>query len=60
MQKVIEFNGRGFWSSKVDIESLNEKIEQLNNEGWKVKSMVPNTSFAGSVISYSLLLETHK
>ncbi|RYV02161.1 hypothetical protein SOPP22_11395 [Shewanella sp. OPT22] len=58
MQKIVEFTNRGFWSSKVGIEALNEKIYQLNNDGWIVKSMVPNTSFGGVVTSYSLLLET--
>lgn len=57
MQKIVEFSRKNFWTSRVDLTWLNEEIFKLNNEGWVVKSMTPNTSFFGVVTSYSLLLE---
>lgn len=58
MQRIVEYSCKGFWTSRVDFDGLNELIFKLNSEGWIVQSMVPNTSFAGTVTSYSLLLES--
>ena len=57
MQKIIEFKHKKFWSSQVDIRSLNNKISELNKDGWKIKSMTSNTTLFGVIISYSLLIE---
>ncbi|WP_119394396.1 DUF4177 domain-containing protein [Salinibius halmophilus] len=56
-QKVIEFGKRNFWSSKLDIEALNEKISQLNADGWKVVSITPNSALGGGVVSYTIFVE---
>ncbi len=57
MQRVLEFKKLNFWSSKLDISKLNEKIFQLNNDGWVLTSLISNTHFLGGVASYTLLLE---
>ena len=57
MQRIVEFKARNFWSSKVDISELNEKIQQYNSEGWRVLQATPISTFAGVVAGYSLLLE---
>ncbi|MBD3586716.1 hypothetical protein HHX48_13290 [Salinimonas sp. HHU 13199] len=57
MQRVFQFKARGFWSSEVDINKLNDKITRFNNSGWQVVSMTTNTTLFGAVVSYSLLLE---
>lgn len=58
MQRVIEFKKKNFWSSKMDINVLNEKISALNNDGWVIKSITPNSTFIGIVTSYTLLVES--
>lgn len=57
MQKVIEFKKKGFWSSQVDLNSLNNKISELTKEGWVIKSLTPNTSLFGLVTSYTMFIE---
>jgi len=57
MQKIIEFQKKTFWASRLDIDALNEQISSLNKEDWVVKSVVPNSALFGGVISYTLLLE---
>ncbi|MEW6997474.1 DUF4177 domain-containing protein [Colwelliaceae bacterium BS250] len=57
MQKIIEFKSKNFWSSQVDINSLNNKISELNKDGWVIKSIIPNTTLFGAVISYTLMIE---
>ncbi len=56
-QKLVEFGSKGSWSSRVDMDALNEQIAAFNTEGWLVKTVIPNTSFAGTVASYSILFE---
>ncbi|MBE8168522.1 MAG: hypothetical protein HAW66_09180 [Shewanella sp.] len=58
MQKIIEYRKRNFWSSQLDLESLNKQIFELNKDGWFVKAITPNTAFIGVVTSYTLLLES--
>lgn len=57
MQRVIEFKKKSFWLSSVDHEQLNEKIAQLNREGWQVISIATNNTAGGRIHSYSLLVE---
>ena len=57
MQKIIEFKKRNFWSSQVDINQLNDKIYQLNQDGWRVLTVTANNSYFSGVFSYTLLLE---
>lgn len=57
MQKIIEFQKKTFWTSRIDMNALNEQISSLNKEGWVIKSVVPNSALFGGVTSYTLLLE---
>ena len=57
MQKVIEFRKTRF-SGGVDIVALNDRIQELNQDGWKVINAVPLTGFYGQVHGYTLFIET--
>ena len=57
MQKVIEFKKHNFWSNQIDLEKLNEKIAELNKDGWTVKSITSSHAFLGRIMSYTLLVE---
>ena len=57
MQRVFEFKKKNFWSSQVDLNALNEKISQLNKDGWAIKSITPNSSLFGIILSYTILVE---
>ncbi|MBU2886439.1 DUF4177 domain-containing protein [Gilvimarinus agarilyticus] len=57
MQKVIVFRKMSFWTSQPDMLKLNQKIQSLNKDGWKVQSIVPNVSMVGVIRSFTLLLE---
>jgi len=57
MQQVIVFKKRSFLASDVDITRLNEKIAQLNVDGWRVVQVASNSSLMGLPVSYTLLVE---
>ena len=57
LQKVIEFKELSFWGSQPDIKKLNEKIESLNRDGWKVVNITSNVNIVGIARSYLLLVE---
>lgn len=57
MQRVIEFKSTSFWTSRPDLDKLNEKIFQLNRDGWKILSITPNAGFSGIVRSYTIFME---
>ena len=56
MQKVIEFRKNRFLGG-VNIAALNDRIQKLNQDGWKVISAVPITGFYGQVHGYTLFIE---
>ena len=56
MQKVIEFRNTRFMGG-VNIAALNDRIQELNQDGWKVISAVPITGFYGQVHGYTLFIE---
>ena len=61
MQKVIEFRKTRFLGG-VDIAALNDRIQELNQDGWKVINAVPLTGFMAkcTVIHYLLKLTSFK
>ena len=61
MQKVIEFRKARFLGG-VDIVALNDRILELNQDGWKVINAVPLQVFMGkcTVIHYLLKLTSFK
>ncbi|GAA72462.1 hypothetical protein CWC14_03665 [Pseudoalteromonas sp. S3260] len=59
MQKVIEFRKARFLGG-VDIVALNDRILELNQDGWKVINAVPLTGFYGQVHGYALLIENEE
>lgn len=57
MQQVIQYRKLSFWSSRLDLNALNEKIAQLNQDGWHVKSVIPHVGLLGVLSAYTLLIE---
>jgi len=57
LQSIFVFEGRKFWSNRLDVERLNEKILELNMSGWIVKSVSPSFSILGMNRSYTILME---
>lgn len=57
MQKIIEFKKTGFLGS-VDLNALNEKIYQLNQDGWRVVNIAPITGSFGQTKGYALVIES--
>lgn len=57
MQKIVEFKKRNFWSSRIDMTLLNEKIEQYNKDGWMVINITPIFTLFGVVSGYTLLIQ---
>ena len=57
MQMVVEFAERSFWGGRVSGTRLNEKVADLNMEGWRVVSIATNQTIWGHTRSYSLLVE---
>ncbi len=59
MKKVILFsNTKKWWHECPDIDLMNTKISEMENEGWDVISISANTNFLGFVTSYTILLES--
>lgn len=59
MQKIIEFKKTRFFGG-VNVEALNEKIYQLNQDGWKVINVSSITGFFGEANGYALLIENNE
>ncbi|MBE0377435.1 MULTISPECIES: hypothetical protein [Pseudoalteromonas] len=59
MQKIIEFKKTRFFGG-ADIKALNEKIYQLNQDGWKVINVSSITGFFGEANGYALLIENNE
>ncbi len=57
MQRVFEYRNRSFWSSRIDLTKLNDKLVELNRDGWTVKSVTPNSTLVGIVLSYTIFME---
>ena len=57
MQKVVEFKTRNFWSSQLNLDTLNEEVTKYNNQGWRVIQVTPVSSFSAHIRSVLLLLE---
>ncbi|MBB1507265.1 hypothetical protein H5203_17440 [Pseudoalteromonas sp. SG41-1] len=61
MQKIIEFKKqRGFFRGGIDIDALNERIYQLNQDGWKVINVSASAGLYGQVYAYILLIENEE
>lgn len=58
MQRVVVFRKLSFWSSQPDIGKLNEKIAELNRDGWRVMGIAPASGITGMIRSYTLLVES--
>ncbi len=56
-QRILEFKKKNFWTSQIDTSAMNEKLAELNQQGWQAKSVAANRSFAGVTMSYTVLLE---
>ena len=59
MQKIVEFRKRRFWSSRIDVKQLNERIEHYNQDGWSVVNVTPIFTLFGVVNGYALLIQNN-
>jgi hypothetical protein len=58
MRKIVNVSKKKSWfSAEPDLELLNQQIEDIEKEGWKVISIATNYNLFGAISSYSLLLE---
>ena len=58
MRKIVNVSKKKSWfSAEPDLELLNQQIEDIEKEGWKVISIATNCNLFGAISSYSLLLE---
>jgi len=57
MKRVIEFKKRNFWSSKLDVDALNERLNELSKDGWQLISIQPVSTFLGVITAYILVIE---
>jgi len=58
MRKIVTVSKKKHWfASEPDLELLNQQIEEMEKDGWKVLSVATNCHFLGGISSYSLLIE---
>ncbi|MDP4487633.1 MULTISPECIES: hypothetical protein [Pseudoalteromonas] len=59
MRRVVIFNKKKhfFWP-RPDVNSLNQEIEQIEQDGWKVLSVTANCDFLGYISSFTILIES--
>ena len=57
MQRVVVFRKLSVWSGQPDLDKLNEKIAELNRDGWRVTDVAPASGITGMIRSYTLLVE---
>ena len=58
MRKIVNVSKKKHWfSAEPDLELLNQQIEEIEKESWKVISIATNCNLLGAISSYSLLLE---
>lgn len=61
MLKVELFNKKKkWWSTSIDLDLLNARIVELENEGCKIQSLRENVNFMGEIASYLILIEDNK
>jgi len=58
LRRVLEFKERRFWIGDVNLALLNEQIQDIEKDGWRVVSVTPSSDFLGRVSSYTLLIES--
>ncbi|PHI38918.1 hypothetical protein CBQ28_02640 [Pseudoalteromonas sp. GCY] len=59
MRRVVIFNKKKhFFSPGPDVELLNQEIEQIEQDGWKVLSVTANCDFLGNIGSFTILIES--
>ena len=59
MQKVVEFKKKRFFGG-IDIEALNQRVFELGQAGWQVKTITTATGVYGQITSVLLLIENNK
>ncbi|AXV64035.1 MULTISPECIES: hypothetical protein [Pseudoalteromonas] len=59
MQKIIEFKKKRFLGG-LDITALNQKVYELGQSGWQVKTITTATGFYGQITAVLLLVENNE
>lgn len=59
MRKVVVFEKtKKWWHESPDLELLNGRIAEIENDGWNVISVSANTNFFGIIASFTILIES--
>ncbi|MEZ7277117.1 hypothetical protein [Pseudoalteromonas sp. 68 DY56-GL68] len=59
MQKIVVFKKKRFFGG-IDIDALNQKVFELGQAGWQVKTITTATRFFGQITSILLLIENNE
>ena len=58
--KVLDVIAKGFFGGKVDFQALNEKLDELGEEGWEVVGMEDTNMYEGASRSMVVILKREK
>jgi hypothetical protein len=58
--KVLDVVAKGFFGGKVDFLALNEKLDELGEEGWEVVAMEDTNMYEGASRSIVVILKREK
>ena len=55
--KVLDVIAKGFFGEKIDFQALNEKLDELGEEGWEVAAMEDTNIYEGASRSIVVILK---
>jgi len=58
--KVLDVIAKGLFAGKIDFEALNEKLDELGEEGWEVVAMEDTNMYEGASRSMVVILKREK
>lgn len=59
MRKVVIFNKtKKWWHETPDVDLLNVKLSEIENDNWNIISVTANTNLFGIVCSFTILIES--
>ncbi len=58
--KVLDVIAKGFFADKIDFHALNEKLDELGEEGWEVVAMEDTNMYEGASRSMVVILKREK
>ena len=58
--KVLDVIAKGFFGGKIDFAALNEKLDELGEDGWEVAAMEDTNMYEGASRSIVVILKREK